>query len=148
MTEEDWQILNKSWNEDRDRLLLRLQEIYSNTKIVYGKVDYLLKWCNDLPRYFAQATPEMKKQIIMTITESIDFDGEKLNVKLHPVFEDFVNLDKKELEPLEKAQKIDLDRTLEMCTVATKKAPEDAFSKNGAGDGVRTHEYRHHKPRS
>lgn len=53
-------------------------------------------------------------------------------------------IDKKELEP---TPKIDLDRTLEMCTVATKKAPEDAFSKNGADDGVRTHVYRNHNPR-
>lgn len=145
MTENEWQVLNKSWNEEIDKLHLRLQEIDSNTRIVYGKVDYLLNWCNDLPRYFAMATPEIKKQIIMTITESIGFDGVKLNVKLHPVFEDLLNIDKNELEP---TPKNDLDRTLEMCTVATKKAPEDAFSKNGADDGVRTHVYRYHKPRS
>ena len=147
MSEEEWQILNKSWNEEKDKLVLRLQEIYSNTKIVFGKVDYLLKWCNDLPRYFAMATPEIKKQIIMTITDSITFDGENFNVKLHPVFEDFVKFDKKELEPLEKDPKNDLDRTLETSTVTTKKASEEAFSKNGADDGNRTHEYRYHKPR-
>lgn len=124
MSEEEWHILNKSWNEERDKLVLRLQEIYSNTKIVYGKVDHLLKWCNDLPRYFAMATPEIKKQIIMTITDSITFDGENFNVKLHPVFEDFVNLNKKELEP---TQKIDLDRTLETCTVTTKEESLNDF---------------------
>lgn len=145
MSEDEWQALNKSWDEEIDKLYLRLQEIDSNTRIVYGKVDYLLNWCNDLPRYFAMATPEIKKQIIMTITDSITYDGQNFNVKLHPVFEDFVNLDKKELEP---TPRIDLDRTLEMCAVTTQKAPEDAFCKNGADDGVRTHVYRYHKPRS
>ncbi len=107
MTEEDWQKMNKSWYEEIDKYNLRLQEINFNTKIVYGKVDYLLNWCSNLPKYFTLAKPEIKKQIIETITEYIGFDGKNLNVKLHPIFEEFLNLDKKAFK---NDQKIDLDR--------------------------------------
>ena len=39
-------------------------------------------------------------------------------------------------------------RTLKTLIIPNKKAPEGANSKNGAEDGIRTHAYRNHNPRS
>lgn len=39
-------------------------------------------------------------------------------------------------------------RTLKTLIVPNEKAPEGAISENGAPDGIRTHAYRNHNPRS
>ena len=39
-------------------------------------------------------------------------------------------------------------RTLKTLIIPNKKAPKGAIFKNGAPDGIRTHAYRNHNPRS
>ncbi len=62
-----------------------------------------------------------------------------LEVKLKPIFETLRRIKESYDENV---------RTLKTLIIHNKKAPEGANSKNGAGDGIRTHAYRNHNPRS
>ena len=62
-----------------------------------------------------------------------------LEVKLKPIFEALRRI---------KESYDDNVRTLKTFIIPNKKAPKGAIFKNGAGDGIRTHAYRNHNPRS
>ena len=76
--------------------------------------------------------------------EEIQYADGELIVKLKPVFEALRQI--KNIEQFERVnEKV---RTLETRIISNKKASEEANLLSGASDGIRTHAYRNHNPRS
>ena len=144
MTEDEFNIMHREWQEEKDRLLAKLNESNISTKFIYNRIDMLLRFTERLPELFLKGTAEEKKLIMTTMTKSIKFDGENVIVNLKNTFKALQNVKKSTKNALKNA---DL-RTPSNPSITTKKdVPKTSFD-IGAGDGIRTHEYRNHNPRS
>ena len=133
------------------------------------RINLLADFANRIPELYLKATPIEKRLIIATITDSIEYYDGVLTVKLKPVFE-HLRLIKAErmhsknlyrtLETRSAKVKEDDIKTKDTITqiydyrtrktiMNTKKEPHiEAQFVNGADDGIRTHVYRNHNPRS
>ena len=144
MSEEEFNSLHKEWQEEKDLLLIRLNEANISSKHVYQKIEKVLTFANHLPELFLKAEPEEKKLILTTMTKSVKFDGENLIVNLKDTFKALQNVKKCVLETYEN----DNLRTHETLADIKKDPHSEGLIKNGAPDGIRTHAYRNHNPRS
>ena len=86
MTEEDINAMHKEWQEEKDRLIVKLSNTNISTKFIYDRISQLLKFSEMLPILFLKATTEEKKLIVTTLTKSIKFDGENVIVELKDTF--------------------------------------------------------------
>ena len=89
-------------------------------------------------------TPEEKKLILSTIAENITFSGKTVNIELKETFKVLQNVKK---TPLFASENNNL-RTPENASITTKNGSFEPLILNGAPDGIRTHAYRNHNPRS
>lgn len=142
MSEAEFNSLHKEWQEEKDRLIIRLGEANISSKHVYQKIEKVLRFSEHLPELFLKAEPEEKKLIISTMTKSVKFDGENLIVNLKDTFKALQNVKKCVLE----TSKNDDLRTRTTLTNTKKDPHSEGLFVNGADDGVRTHEYRNHNP--
>ena len=144
MSTEEFNAMCKEWQIERDKLSVKLDNIYFVNKEVYKRVDVVLMFSNELPSLFLKATKEEKNLIIKCMTNSITFDGETLNIELKDTFRALQRVKNETIfDP-----KFEQNRTPSNPVIATKK---DAFATsfvNGASNGIRTHAYRNHNPRS
>lgn len=98
MSEAEFNSLHKEWQEEKDRLIIRLGEANISSKHVYQKIEKVLRFSEHLPELFLKAEPEEKKLIISTMTKSVKFDGENLIVNLKDTFKALQNVKKCVLE--------------------------------------------------
>ena len=94
MSEAEFNSLHKEWQEEKDRLIIRLGEANISSKHVYQKIEKVLRFSEHLPELFLKAEPEEKKLIISTMTKSVKFDGENLIVNLKATFKALQNVKK------------------------------------------------------
>lgn len=144
MSEEEFNSMHREWQEEKDRLLMKLEEGNISTKFIYNRIDRILKFSENLPELFLKGTAEEKKLIMTTMTKSIKFDGENVIVNLKDTFKALQNVKK----TIKNTPENDHLRTPANPIDATKKADLKSTFVNGAPDGIRTHAYRNHNPRS
>ena len=144
ISKEEAVLMNKEWQEEKDKLLIKLNNTNTSSKFIYKRIDELLKFSELLPELFLKATTEEKKLIVTTLTKSIQFDGENITIELKDTF--------KALQNIKKDYKISLRnhnlRTHSNANIITKNGTLEVPKLNGASDGIRTHAYRNHNPRS
>ena len=130
MSEEEFNSMHREWQEEKDRLLMKLEEGNISTKFVYNRIDQILKFSENLPELFLKGTPEEKKLIITTMTKSIKFDGENLIVNLKDTFKALQNVKKTAKNTLRN----DNLRTPYNSSIITKKDVSETSFENGAGN--------------
>ena len=122
----------------------------------------IIKFCNQIPNIFINASVEEKQLLLRMIIEEITYaEGGVLQVKLKPVFEalrviKMANIDSESVKVRTKKKPSDNEileylsnfitlavnskvRTLETRIITNKKDPEGSNSLNGADSGIRTH---------
>ncbi len=144
MSDEEFNTMHREWQEEKDKLIMKLNEGNISAKFIHSRIEKILSFSDNLPELFLKGTPEEKKLIITTMTNSIKFDGENLIVELKDTFKALQSV-KKDMENDVRKPNV---RTLKTSTTKTKKADLQPAFKNGASDGIRTHAYRNHNPRS
>ena len=87
MTTDECNKLNKEWHEEKDHLIMQLNHAHESAKVVYERMDLMLKFCNNLPLMFRKATATEKKQMIFLMVRTLTYDGVNINIELKPVFE-------------------------------------------------------------
>lgn len=132
MSDEEFNAMHKEWQEEKDRLLVKLEEGNISAKFIYSRIDTILKFSEHLPELFLKATPEEKKLIITTMTKSVKFDGENLYVELKDTFKALQDVKKITKNILEN----DCLRTHCNTDIATKKDVLKTSFVNGAGNGL------------
>ena len=95
-------------------------------------MDFILKFSEKLPELFQKATPEERKLIISTMTKSIVFDGENIEIELKDTFKALQNLNKTEKIALRN----DNLRTPENSIISTKNSSQEAAFGKWAGDVI------------
>ena len=123
------------------KIILTIPKLFLHSN---KKIEKVLTFANHLPELFLKAEPEEKKLILTTMTKSVKFDGENLIVNLKDTFKALQNVKKCGLETYEN----DNLRTHETLADIKKDPHSEGLIKNGAPDGIRTHAYRNHNPRS
>ena len=144
MSESEFNDMHREWQEEKDKLIIKLNEANISSKHVYHKIEKLLTFCEHLPELFLKAEPEEKKLIVSTMTKSVEFDGQNLIVELKDTFKALQKVKNCVLET-EKNSNL---RTPKTQTTTTKKDVLETSFVNGADSGIRTHAYRNHNPRS
>jgi len=79
--------LQREWQEENDRLTIRISELKASTKDRIKKSDKLVEFAHRMPEMFEKATPQEKRIIIGAITDSIEYANGVLYVKLKPIYE-------------------------------------------------------------
>ena len=143
ITDEEFSTMHREWQKEKDILLMKLESCNTDTNYVHKRIDVILKFSEKLPELFLKANPEEKKLILSTIAENITFSGKTVNIELKETFKVLQNVKK---TPLFASENSNL-RTPENASISTKNGSFEPQILNGAGDGVRTHEYRNHNPR-
>ena len=132
MSDEDFNEMHREWQEEKDRLLIKLQENNADSKSVYKRMDFILKFSGKLPELFKKGTPEEKKVIISTMIKSIIFDGENVQIELKDTF--------KALQNVNKVVKISVRnpnlRTPENASISTKNDVLETSSEKWAGGEI------------
>ncbi len=144
MTEDEINALHREWQEEKDRLLIKLNNTNTSTKFIYDRMTQLLKFSEMLPQLFLKATTEEKKLIVTTLTKSIKFDGQNVIVELKDTFKVLQDVKK----TYKNASRNTQVRTPSNSSISTKNGSFEPQNLNGAPDGIRTHAYRNHNPRS
>ena len=91
MSEEEFNAMHREWQEEKDRLLAKLNESNVSTKFIYARIDTLLKFTEKLPELFLSGTAKEKKLIVNAMTKSVKFDGKNLIVNLKDTFKALQN---------------------------------------------------------
>ena len=161
--------LHRKWQTEKDKLAIRISELSASSNDTMTRMNLLADFANRIPELYHKATPKEKRLIVATITDSIEYYDGILTIKLKPVFE-HLRLIKAErmlsknlyrtLETRTDSVKEDIVKNISTITqiedyrtrktlANIKKEPriETQFV-NGAPDGIRTHAYRNHNPRS
>lgn len=94
MSDEEFNSMHREWQEEKDRLLIKLQDNNADSKSVYKRMDFILKFSEKLPELFLKATPDEKKLIISTMVKSIIFDVENIQIELKDTFKALQNVNK------------------------------------------------------
>ena len=131
MNEDEFNSLHKEWQEEKDRLIIRLNEANISSKFVYKKIEKILQFSEHLPEIFLNGTAEEKKLIITHMTKSVKFDGENLIVNLKDTFKALQNVKK----CVEKSPENAHLRTPETPINIKKEPHTEALFVNGAGNG-------------
>ena len=171
LSESDFNNQMRKWQEEKELLTENMQTASKVNKSVYNNLDVLMKFLKNIPEVYKNASIENKQRLLRLVIESATYDTEteQLKVKLKPIFQalrivkDNKKLYSDKVTTLPKvsyktvldnlAKNIELSlknkvTTLEKLVITKKEPLNEALSKNGAGDGIRTHEYRNHNPRS
>lgn len=159
------------WQKELDMLKINIRESKSINKRIYNNIALITKFCSEIPELYKNADIQDKQLMLRTIIDEISYADGEITVKLKPVFE-YLRLIKDietktklsdKVRTLKSVDNIEINvknpaivclpitkkvRTLKTRIIPNKKAPEGANDVNGAPDGIRTHAYRNHNPRS
>lgn len=159
ITEDQFKELSSEWQQERDLLSIEIKESTEVSKSIYKNIDLIIKFCNQIPDIYINATLEEKQLLLRMILDEITYaEGGILQVKLKPIFEalriikhvsansEVENVrktkkpaDSEVLEYLSDFIKIAVNRkvrTLETRIIPNKKASDKAKFKNGAEYGA------------
>lgn len=171
LSESDFNNQMKAWVDEKILLAESIQTASKINKSVYTNIDTLMKFLQNIDDTYKNASVENKQRLLRMVFEKATYDTEtqQLNVKLKPIFQalritkDNLKLYSKKVTTLPKvssktvldylAKNIELSlknkvTTLEKLVITEKEPQIEAHFKNGADDGIRTHAYRNHNPRS
>ena len=124
-------------------MTIDIQESIEINKSIYKNIDLIIKFCNQIPDIFINASVEEKQLLLRMIIDEITYaEGGVLQVKLKPIFEALrvikhastnseVNSVRKEEKPTDCEV-----RTLETRIIPNKKASCEANFVNGASSGI------------
>ncbi len=76
----------KDWEAERKILMMEEHEWMKITHTFYEQSNSLLEFVNDCHSAFEGATAEEKRNIVKIVCSNLSYDGEKLDVVLHPAF--------------------------------------------------------------
>lgn len=130
ISNDDLNQMHREWQEEKDRLSIKLAELDSSSQFMYNRINLILNFSERLPELFAKGTAEEKKSIIKCMTNSVEYNGEDLIVELKPTFEKLRNVKKHADFAVENHNL----RTLTNPLDATKKADLKSTFVNGAPD--------------
>ena len=159
------------WQEEKELLLENINRASKVNKTLYNNIDTLMKFLTNINDAYKNANTENKQRLLRLVIDKITYDteNEELTVRLKPIFqalrivkdnEEFYSKkvttlpkvsSKTVLEYLSKNIELSLKNkvtTLKKLSIIKKEPLNEALSKNGAGNGIRTHAYRNHNPRS
>ncbi len=173
LSEEDYLKYTTDWKQERDLLAIDIKNSGDVNHSIYKNIDLIIDFCNRIPNLFINADLDTKRLMLRMLIDEIQYEytNKELTVKLKPVFEALrliklygnhenesekvrtlkKPLNREVLEYLNEQIALIVNskvRTLETRIIPNKKAPEGANFDNGAPDGIRTHAYRNHNPRS
>lgn len=171
MTEEEYIERKSTWQKELDLLLIEIKNGNNINQNVYKNIDLILKFCNRIPDLFLKASVDEKRMLLRMIIEEIQYADGEITLTLKPIFNALKLIKESETKwndsekvrtlkkPTETAILEFLNnkvtsainskvRTLKTLIIPNKKDPEGSNLLNGAGDGIRTHAYRNHNPRS
>ena len=135
MSDEEFNKMYREWQEEKDKLLIKLNECNTSTKFIHKRIDMILKFSENLPELFLKGTSEEKKLIIITMANGLKFDGKNLIIELKETFKALQNVKKSvKIEPIND----DLINTSNPI-ISTKNDDLKPSFVNGAGGGIRTH---------
>ena len=170
LSNEDFERQMQEWQDEKELLSENNKTASKVNKTVYSNIDTLMKFLSNIGDTYKNASIESKQRLLRMVCEKVTYDTEteELTVKLKPIFQalrilkDNENLCSKKVTTLPKvSSKTVLDyltknieislknkvTTLKKLSITEKEPTNETLSVNGAGDGVRTHEYRNHNPR-
>lgn len=159
------------WQDEKELLSENIKTASKINKTVYSNIDTLMKFLSNIDDTYKHANIENKQRLLRMVCEKVTYDTEteELKVKLKPIFQalrmvkDNIKFSSKKVTTLPKvsnnvvldylAKNIEISlknkvTTLKKLSVTEKEPLNEALFKNGAGDGIRTHAYRNHNPRS
>lgn len=169
-TDEMFNKQYEGWVTELDRIALEIKESTVINRTIYKNIDLIIDFCNRIPELYIKSDLENKRTMLRLLIEEILYNhiDTELSVTLKPIFEALRMI--KECERVdEKVRTLQKPissevweyleeqveqlvnskvRTLKTLIIPNKKAPEGANLLNGAPDGIRTHAYRNHNPRS
>lgn len=171
MSEEDFNSQMLKWQEEKELRTENIKIASKANKTLYSDIDTLMKFLQNVDDTYKNATIENKQRLLRMVCDKVTYDTEteKLTVRLKPIFQalriakDNQKLYSKKVTTLPKvSSKTVLDylakniefslknkvTTLQKLSITEKELQKEALSKNGAEDGIRTHAYRNHNPRS
>ncbi len=171
LSDDDFNHQMLKWNEEKDLLTENIKTASIVNKTVYSNLDTLMKFLSNVGDTYKNASIENKQRLLRLVCDNVDYDTEteKLTVKLKPIFQalrivkDNLKLCTEKVTTLPKvsnnaildylAKNIEISlknkvTTLKKLTITKKEPLNEALSLNGAPDGIRTHAYRNHNPRS
>ena len=76
----------QQWAAELNTLEAKLAELKEKSKILYNKLSLSMTFCNQLPKLFALAEPQVKREIIQTCIRTLTYDGKTLKIELFPLF--------------------------------------------------------------
>lgn len=156
----------EAWTKERDLIAIEIKESNNINRTIYKNIDLIIDFCNRIPELYINSSLDNKRIMLSMLIEEILYNhiDTILEVKLKPIFEalrrikesydenvrtreNTINSEVWEYLCEQVEQLVNSNvRTLKTLIIPNKKAPKGANSKNGADDGVRTHEYRNHNP--
>ena len=166
MTDEIFKQQYEGWVRERDLIAIEIKESNDINRTIYKNIDLIIDFCNHIPELYVKSDLDNKRTMLRLLIEEILYNhiDTELSVKLKPIFEALRMIKESEkVRTLESPVNSEVweyleeqveelvnskVRTLKTLIVSNKKAPEGADFKNGAPDGIRTHAYRNHNPRS
>lgn len=171
ISEEDYIEYTTNWKQERDLLAIEIKDSGGMNRSIYKNINLIVDFCNRIPDLFIKADLDIKRLMLRILIDEIQYADGQLTVKLKPIFEalrliklngNFENesgkvrtlkkpVNREVLEYLSEQIALIVNskvRTLETRIISNKKDPEGSNLLNGAEDGIRTHAYRNHNPRS
>ncbi len=150
------------WQEEKELLLENINTASKVNKTLYSNIDTLMKFLSNIDDTYKHANIENKQRLLRMVCEKVTYDTEteELKVKLKPIFQalriikDNIEFNSKKVTTLPKvsnnvvldylAKSIEISlinkvTTLKKLTIIEKEPLNEALSKNGADDGIRTH---------
>lgn len=89
LNHEDWVRYNKKWQNEKDKLLMQLQEINDLDKQFYDQTGTLLGFLDNAHDLFLKGTMAQRRKIMNVISEKIVYKNKSFDIKLRPVFYGF-----------------------------------------------------------
>ena len=88
ITEDQFKELSSEWQQERDLLSIEIKESTEVSKSIYKTIDLIIKFCNQIPDIYINATLEEKQLLLRMIIDDITYaEGGIIQVKLKPIFE-------------------------------------------------------------
>ena len=171
LSNEDFERQMQEWQDEKELLSENNKTASKVNKTVYSNIDTLMKFLSNIGDTYKNASIESKQRLLRMVCEKVTYisETEELTVKLKPIFQalrilkDNEHLCSKKVTTLPKvSSKTVLDyltknieislknkvTTLKKLSITKKEPANETLFVNGAPDGIRTHAYRNHNPRS
>lgn len=144
LSEEEFYTQMNQWQDEKMVLSENLKKVSGMNKTIYSNISTIMKFLQNLPDTYANADTLGKQRLLRMIVDEVtyDTDAQHLSIKLKPIFQAFKIISDNSNNCSQKVT------TLESLTNIEKEPLNETQILTGAGDGIRTHAYRNHNPRS